>query len=239
MLLSQYEEFIHLSRYSRYLQDEMRRETWEETINRLINYWIGKFPNYTEYITETIKPAIMNTEVMPSMRSLMTAGKALDRDNIAGFNCSYIAIEDVKAFDEILYVLTCGTGVGFSCERQYISKLPEISEEFYPSDTTIVVADSKIGWAKAYRELISLLYQGQIPKWDVSKVRPAGAKLKTFGGRASGPDPLVKLFKFTVDTFTKAKGRKLKSIEVHDIVCKIAEIVVVGGVEPNVALAAV
>jgi ribonucleoside-diphosphate reductase alpha chain len=164
------------------------------------------------------------------MRTMMTAGKALDRDEIAGYNCTAIAIDNVKAFDEVLYVLSCGTGVGFSCERQFITKLPEIAEEMYKTNTIIIVEDSRIGWAKALRELISMLYQGQIPKWDVSKVRPAGAKLKTFGGRASGPEPLVKLFEFVVSIFTKAKGRKLKSIEVHDIVCKIAEVIIVGGV---------
>ena len=164
------------------------------------------------------------------MRCMMTAGKALDRDNVAGYNCAYRAVDDVRSFDEIMYILLCGTGVGFSVERQYINDLPEIAEEFYETDTTIVVSDSKIGWASAYRELISLLYGGKIPKWDLSKIRPAGSRLKTFGGRASGPDPLDDLFKFTVGVFRNAKGRKLNSLECHDIVCKIADIVVVGGV---------
>ena len=227
-LKSQYEEFIHLSRYSRWIGD--RRETWEETVTRLINFWQGRFPKFTDVLENEIKPAILNTEIMPSMRTMMTAGKALSRDEIAGYNCTAIAIDNIKAFDEVLYVLSCGTGVGFSCERQFITKLPEISEQMYQTNTIIVVEDSRIGWAKSLRELISMLYHGQIPKWDVSKVRPAGAKLKTFGGRASGPEPLVKLFEFVVSVFTKAKGRKLKSIEVHDIVCKIAEVIIVGGV---------
>jgi ribonucleoside-triphosphate reductase (thioredoxin) len=174
--------------------------------------------------------AIFNLEVMPSMRALMTAGKALDRDNVAGFNCSYLPIDHPRAFDEMMYILMCGTGVGFSVERQYVSKLPLVSEDFHATETTITVIDSKIGWAKAYRELVSLLYSGQLPSWDVSKVRPAGATLKTFGGRASGSEPLVDLFKFTTEVFKKAAGRKLSSIECHDLCCKIAQIVVVGGV---------
>ena len=174
--------------------------------------------------------AIHDLDVMPSMRAMATAGKALDRDNMAGFNCSYVAINHVRAFDEILYVLMCGTGVGFSVERQEVGQLPVISEDFHDTDTTIVVADSKIGWAKAFRELISLLYTGQIPQWDMSKLRPAGAPLKTFGGRSSGPDPLNSLFKFTVELFRRGAGRKLSSIECHDLVCKTAEVVVVGGV---------
>lgn len=178
----------------------------------------------------TIRQALLDLDVCGSMRVAMTAGEALERDNVAGFNCSYVAVEDIRCFDEIMYVLMCGTGVGFSVERQFISKLPTVSEDFHDTDTTIVVADSKIGWAKAYRELVSLLYQGQVPKWDVSRVRPAGARLRTFGGRASGPQPLVDLFQFSVEVFKKAKGRKLNSLEVHDIVCKIADIVVVGGV---------
>ena len=173
-----------------------------------------------------IRDAIIGLETCPSMRTLMTAGVALERDNVAGYNCSYLAVDNLKAFDEAMYVLMCGTGVGFSVERQYINQLPELAEEFYETDTTITVADSKIGWAKAYRELLSMLVNGQIPKWDVSKVRPAGAPLKTFGGRASGAEPLVDLFEFSVEVFKNAKGRKLTSIECHDLMCKVADIVV-------------
>ena len=224
-----YQQYIHKSRYARYLPDEQRRETWEETVNRYLNYWCDRV-ELNEFDQSEIFTAIHELDVMPSMRALMTAGSALDRDNVAGFNCSYLPIDHPKAFDEMMYVLMCGTGVGFSVERQYVSKLPEVAEDFYDTDTVIHVADSKIGWAKAYRELISLLYSGQLPKWDVSGVRPAGAALKTFGGRASGPDPLVDLFKFTTEVFREAAGRKLSSIECHDLCCKIAQIVVVGGV---------
>ena len=230
-----YQEFIHLSRYSRWLEDEGRRETWEETVNRYFDYFDKHLKNNTKCkldkeTREELRQAVLNQEIMPSMRSLMTAGEALDRDNTAGYNCSYVAVNRVRAFDEILYILMCGTGVGFSVERQYVDKLPTIAEEFTDSDTTIVVQDSKAGWAKAYKELVSLLIGGQIPRWDLSKIRPAGARLKTFGGRASGPKPLDDLFRFSVDTFRRAAGRKLTSIECHDIVCKIAEVVVVGGV---------
>ena len=228
-LPTDYQTFIHLSRYSRWMEEENRRETWEETVTRVSNFWIGKYPDFGEEINEAFN-AVLDTDIMPSMRTMMSAGVPLERDNVAGFNCAYTAIDKPKKFDEILYVLMCGTGMGFSVERQFVSQLPEIAEEFYDTDTTIVVADSKIGWAKAYRELISLLYQGQIPAYDVSKIRPAGARLKTFGGRASGPGPLVDLFKFTIEVFRNAKGRKLNSIECHDIVCKVAEVVVVGGV---------
>ena len=228
-LPSDYQSFIHLSRYARWDDDKKRRETWDETVQRLADYWTGKYPEHEATISK-ISKAINNLEIMPSMRTLMTAGEALDRDNVAGYNCSYVAVDHPRVFDEIMYVLMCGTGVGFSCERQYVSKLPEIAEDFHTTDTTVVVADSKIGWASSYRQLVSLLYQGQIPKWDTSKVRPAGARLKTFGGRASGPAPLEDLFRFTVEVFKNAAGRKLNSIEVHDIVCKVADIVVVGGV---------
>jgi len=228
-LPSDYQSFIHLSRYARWDDDKKRRETWDETVQRLSDYWTGKYPEHESTI-DKISKAINKLEIMPSMRTLMTAGEALDRDNVAGYNCSYVAVDHPRVFDEIMYVLMCGTGVGFSCERQYVSKLPEIAEDFHTTDTTIVVADSKIGWASSYRQLVSLLYQGQIPKWDTSKVRPAGARLKTFGGRASGPAPLEDLFRFTVEVFKNAAGRKLNSIEVHDIVCKVADIVVVGGV---------
>ena len=234
-LPSLYQSFIHLSRYSRWLDDEGRRETWSETVARYFDFFedhLRKECNYTvpSDLREELETAVVNLEIMPSMRALMTAGEALRRDNVAGYNCSYVSANKPKSFDEILYILMCGTGVGFSVEREFIKTLPTIAEEFEESDTTIVVQDSKMGWAKAYRELFSLLIGGQVPKWDTSKVRPAGARLKTFGGRASGPEPLEDLFRFTVDTFRKANGRKLTSIECHDIICKIAEIVVVGGV---------
>ena len=234
-LPSSYQDFIHLSRYSRWLENENRRETWEETVDRYFTFFekhLKDNHNYVEdkEVVEELREAVLNLEVMPSMRALMTAGTALERENVAGYNCSFVAMNNLKSFDEILYVLMCGTGVGFSVERDFVNKLPTLAEEFSESHTTIVVQDSKLGWAKAYRELVSLLVNGQVPKWDLSKVRPAGARLKTFGGRASGPEPLEDLFRFTVDSFSKAAGRKLNSIEVHDIVCKIAEIVVVGGV---------
>ena len=227
--MDSYQQYIHKSRYARYLPKENRRETWEETVLRYVNYFEeqGKLDTKT---ADELFDAIHNLEVMPSMRALMTAGEALDRDNVAGFNCSYMPIDHPRAFDEMMYVLMCGTGVGFSVERQYVSKLPEVAEDMHPTETVIHVVDSKIGWAKAYRELISLLYSGHVPTWDVSGVRPAGAPLKTFGGRASGAEPLVDLFKFTVELFKGARGRKLSSIECHDLCCKIAQIVVVGGV---------
>ena len=234
-LPSLYQSFIHLSRYSRWLPEKGRRETWSETVERYFDFFEDHLKEYHNYNVskserKELEQAVLNLEIMPSMRALMTAGEALQRDNIAGYNCSFVSAGRVRSFDEILYVLMCGTGVGFSVERDFLKKLPTISEEFEDSDTTIVVQDSKMGWAKAYKELTSLLIGGQIPKWDLSKIRPAGAKLKTFGGRASGPEPLDDLFRFTVETYQKAAGRKLTSIECHDIVCKIAEIVVVGGV---------
>jgi ribonucleoside-triphosphate reductase len=224
-----YQQYIHKSRYARYLPNHNRREHWGETVFRYTNYWFNKglIDKETE---DLLWAAIFDMQVMPSMRALMTAGEALDRDNVAGFNCSYIAVDSPRAFDEMMYILMCGTGVGFSVERQYIAKLPEVAEDFYDTDTIIHVSDSKIGWAKAFRELLSLLYSGQVPKWDVSRVRPAGAPLRTFGGRASGPEPLVSLFRFSVDLFKGAAGRKLTSLECHDLCCKIAQIVVVGGV---------
>ena len=230
-----YQEFIHLSRYSRWLPNEKRRETWEETVDRYFNFFETHLQNRCEYslkktIREELKEAILTLDVMPSMRCLMTAGPALERDEIAGYNCSFVAIDSPRSFDEILYILSCGVGVGFSVERQYVTQLPAIAEEFYDTDTTIVVQDSKIGWAKSLKELLGLLYQGQVPKIDISRVRPSGAPLKTFGGRASGPQPLVALFDFCIKTFKTAAGRKLQSIECHDIVCKIAEVIVVGGV---------
>ena len=227
--MDQYQQYIHTSRYARWLPELQRRETWEETVSRYVDFWVDKDLLDSKTATKMHK-AIYNMEVMPSMRCLMTAGVALDRDNMAGFNCSYVAVDHVRAFDEILYVLMCGTGVGFSVERQSVKKLPEISEDFHETDTTIVVRDSKIGWAKAFKELLGLLYSGQVPKWDVSKLRPKGAPLKTFGGRSSGPEPLVALFNFAVNMFRNATGRKLSSLECHDLVCKVAEIVVVGGV---------
>lgn len=234
-LPTSYQEFIHLSRYSRWLPEEERRETWDETVGRYFNFFTEHLKDMHEYkiaksLREELEEAVLSTSVMPSMRCLMTAGEALKRENIAGYNCSYVAVDRPQAFDEILYVLMNGTGVGFSVERQYVNELPRIAEEFFPSDTVITVADSKLGWAKAYKELVGMLYIGQIPRWDLSKVRPAGAPLKTFGGRASGPEPLESLFNFTVTTFQHACGRRLSSLEAHDIVCKIAEIVVVGGV---------
>ena len=230
-----YQEFIHLSRYSRWLPEKGRRETWGETIDRYFDFFNDHLADMHNYevkpsLRKKLEEAILECKVMPSMRCLMTAGEALKRENIAGYNCSYVAVDRVQAFDEILYILMNGTGVGFSVERQFVSKLPVVAEEFYPTDTVIQVADSKLGWAKAFKELIALLYSGQIPTWDLSKVRPAGAPLKTFGGRASGPEPLHGLFQFVVEIFKKSAGRKLSSLEAHDIVCKIAEIVVVGGV---------
>ena len=234
-LPTSYQEFIHLSRYSRWLPNEGRRETWNETVTRYFDFFTEHLKDMCDYKLESddrkeLEDAVLSTRVMPSMRCLMTAGEALKRENIAGYNCSYVAVNRIQAVDEILYILMNGTGVGFSVERQYIAELPVVAEEFYPSDTVITVADSKLGWAKAFKELVGLLYIGQIPRWDLSKIRPAGAPLKTFGGRASGPAPLENLFNFTVNVFKNAPGRKLSSLECHDIVCKIAEVVVVGGV---------
>ncbi len=228
--MDSYQQYIHKSRYARYLPTENRRETWEETVGRYMNFWKSRGVKFKANEAEELEEAILDMDIMPSMRALMTAGEALDRDNVAGFNCSYITIDNPRAFDEMMYILMCGTGVGFSVERQYINKLPEIADDFHDTDTIIHVADSKIGWSKSYRELVSLLYSGQLPKWDISGVRPAGSALKTFGGRASGPEPLVDLFNFTVGVFKGAAGRKLNSLECHDICCKIAQVVVVGGV---------
>jgi ribonucleoside-diphosphate reductase alpha chain len=234
-LPSLYQQFIHLSRYSRWIEKEHRRETWTETVKRYFDFFENHLIENQKYtlakqLRNELETSVLNLEIMPSMRSLMTSGEALDRDNTAGYNCSYVAVNRVRAFDEILYILMCGTGVGFSVERQYVEKLPTIAENFSPSETEICVEDSKAGWARSYKELISLLIAGQIPRWNLKKIRAAGARLKTFGGRASGPQPLNDLFRFTVDTFKRAAGRKLTSIECHDIVCKIAEVVVVGGV---------
>jgi ribonucleoside-triphosphate reductase (thioredoxin) len=237
------QDYVHKSRYARWRETDQRRENWDETVRRYVNYFSSKFPHYPAGL---IFDSIVKLETMPSMRALMTAGPALERDPMAGFNCSFVAVDHPRAFDEILYILMCGTGVGFSVERQHIAKLPiigskvvispggvlgiETLEAMEPVDHTILVRDSKGGWATAYKELLSYLFTGKIPKWDTSRVRKAGAKLKTFGGRASGPQPLIDLFKFTVETFKGAVGRKLTSIECHDIVCKVADIVVVGGV---------
>ena len=234
-LPTSYQEFIHLSRYSRWLPSEGRRETWNETVTRYFDFFTEHVKEMCEYdITDKtrneLEVAVLGQRVMPSMRCLMTAGEALKRENIAGYNCSYVAVSRIQAFDEILYVLMNGTGVGFSVERQFVAELPTVAEEFHPSDTIITVADSKMGWAKAFKELMGMLYIGQIPKWDLSKIRPSGAPLKTFGGRASGPAPLENLFNFTTNILKNSAGRKLTSLECHDIVCKIAEVVVVGGV---------
>ena len=235
MLPTEYQQFIHLSRYARWDYEKGRRETWHETIERYFDFFTRHLEKNHEFILENgerteLENAVKHLKVMPSMRCLMTAGPALEKENIAGYNCAYVKVDHVRSFDEILYILMNGTGVGFSVEEEYVKKLPTIPDELYETDTTIVVADSKLGWARAFKELISLLYGGHIPKWDVSKIRPAGAPLKTFGGRASGPAPLVDLFNFVVSTFSAAVGRKLKPIEAHDIVCKTAEVVVVGGV---------
>ena len=227
--MDKYQQFIHKSRYARWIPEENRRETWGETVSRYVTFFEDR-EQLTKEDAAQVYNAIYNLDVMPSMRCMMTAGEALKRDNVAGFNCSYLHIDSPRAFDELMYVLMCGTGVGFSVERNFISKMPTIAETFHETETTIVVSDSKIGWASAYRELISLLYAGKIPKWDMSKIRPAGARLKIFGGRASGPEPLDDLFQFTVGIFQRAAGRKLNSIECHDLCCKIADIVVVGGV---------
>lgn len=233
-LPTEFQSFIHLSRYSRWIESENRRETWPETVKRYFDFFENHLKqNFNYDITDIrydLEQSVLNLEVMPSMRALMTAGPALERDNVAGYNCCFVACNKLRVFDEILYILSCGTGVGFSVEEQDVDKLPTIAENFYESDTVIVVKDSKIGWARAYKELVSLLVSGEIPKWDVSKVRPSGARLKTFGGRASGPEPLVDLFKFTVELFKRAKGRKLSTLECHDIICKIASVIVVGGV---------
>jgi len=233
--LNTYSQFIAKSRYARYLEDQQRREDWSESVQRYMDFMVNHLEAEHGHIVETptklkVQEAIEKLEVMPSMRAIMTAGKALDRDNTAGYNCSYLPIDDVKAFDEAMYILLCGTGVGFSVEHKYVEKLPEVPEKLFESETNIVVADSKEGWAKALRQLIALLYSGEVPKYDLSKVRPSGARLKTFGGRASGSEPLNQLFQFTIYKFKQAAGRKLSSIDCHDILCKIGEVVVVGGV---------
>ena len=233
--MTPYQEYIGKSRYSRYLDDKGRREHWPETVARYFDFMTKQLKTNHDYtltqeLRDELQTAVTNLEVVPSMRSIMTAGDALERQNIAGYNCSYLPIDDPKAFDEAMYILLCGTGVGFSVEQKYVSKLPEIPTELFNSGTVINVKDSKEGWAKALRQVIALLYAGEVPKWDVSSVRPAGTRLKTFGGRASGPEPLVDLFKYVVAKFRGAVGRKLTSLEAHDILCKVGEVVVVGGV---------
>jgi ribonucleoside-triphosphate reductase len=233
--MSPYQTYISKSRYSRFLDKEGRREHWPETVGRYFDFMEKQLlKNHSYVLTEALRgrlqEAVTNLEVVPSMRSIMTAGEALDRQNIAGYNCAYLTIDDPKSFDESMYILLCGTGVGYSVEQKYVNKLPEVPEVLYNSNTVIGVKDSKEGWAKALRQVFALLYAGEIPKWDVSSVRPAGARLKTFGGRASGPEPLVDLFKYVITKFKGAVGRKLSSLEAHDILCKIGEVVVVGGV---------
>ena len=233
--LTPYQTYIAKSRYSRFLDDKNRREHWPETVGRYFDFMAKHLKKKHDYtltpeLRNRLETAVLNLDVMPSMRAIMTAGDALDRQNIAGYNCSYLPIDDPKAFDEAMYILLCGTGVGFSVEQKYVSKLPEIPDALFDSNTVVGVKDSKEGWAKALRQVIALLYAGEIPRWDVSGVRPAGARLKTFGGRASGPGPLVELFKYVVAKFKAAAGRRLTSLEAHDILCKIGEVVVVGGV---------
>lgn len=229
--MSQYAKFIHKSRYARWVEDKNRRENWDETVGRYLGFFSPRIPENDRVSTVAeLEQAILSMDVMPSMRALMTAGKALEKDNVAGYNCSYIAVDDPRAFDEAMYISMCGTGVGFSVEHQYVKQLPAVAENFYKSDITIEVRDSKIGWATGFKELISLLYAGMIPQWNLSKIRPAGSILKTFGGRASGPGPLNELFKFTSRLFQNAAGRKLTTIECHDLMCKVADVVVSGGV---------
>ena len=228
--MNQYQEYIHKSRYAKYMPDQGRREDWDETVARYVNYIFEKTPKLDISLHKDIYNAIHGMHIMPSMRAVMTAGKAADRDNTCIYNCSYLPVDDVKSFDEAMFILLCGTGVGFSVESKYTNKLPEVPEQLFNSEHVINVHDSKEGWAKAYRLLIAHLYAGEIPRWDVSKVRAAGTPLKTFGGRASGPEPLVDLFNFTIKTFKGAQGRKLNTLECHDLMCKIGEVVVVGGV---------
>jgi ribonucleoside-diphosphate reductase alpha chain len=234
-LPTDYQNFIALSRYARWKEDEQRRETWGETVTRYFDYMAGHLLSKHGYkLPDTLRgeleEAVLNQAIMPSMRALMTSGPALDRCHVGGYNCSYVPVDNPRAFDETMYILMCGTGVGFSVERHCIEKLPQVNEDFHQTDTVIKVGDSRPGWAKSLKELIAMLYSGQIPKFDVSEVRPAGARLKTFGGRASGPQPLIELFEFCIQKFKGAAGRRLYPIECHDIMCKIGEVVVVGGV---------
>lgn len=225
---SNYEDFIHISRYARYIEDENRRETYDDTVNRWWNYMTGKFPSLAKH--KDVKQAILDKEVMPSMRTMMAAGDALERNHIAAYNCSYITVDDPKAFDETLMILMCGTGVGYSVERDFVDRMPEVPENMSRTSEVITVADSKEGWARGLRQLVMRLYAGEHPTWDLSRIRPSGSRLKTFGGRASGPEPLDNLFRFVTSTFYKAQGRKLTSLECHDIMCAVAAAVVVGGV---------
>lgn len=234
-MMTEYMKFIHLSRYARWDYENKRRETWEETVKRYFDFFEHHLKERCNYILQKnerieLESYVVNLKIMPSMRCLMTAGEALRKENVAGYNCAYIKVEHPRSFDEILYILMNGTGIGFSVEEEYVNNLPSIADIFYDTETTIIVTDSKLGWAKAFKELLNLLWVGQVPQWDVSRVREAGAPLKTFGGRASGPGPLEDLFKFSIQTFKTAAGRKLRPIECHDIICKTAEIVVVGGV---------
>lgn len=226
---SAYEEFIAYSRYARWKEDEGRRENWEETVARLVDYYT-KQANLSEEERSELFEAIFSLQVMPSMRALMSAGPALDRCNIAAYNCAYLPVDSPRSFDEAFYILMCGTGVGFSVEEKYVQQLPRITEQFEETDTTVVVEDSKEGWCKSFREILTLLIAGRIPRWDVSRVRPAGSRLKTFGGRASGPEPLVRLFEFSVKLFKGSAGRRLTPLEAHDLMCMVADVVVVGGV---------
>ena len=228
-LPTDYQAFIHQSRYARWLEDKGRRETWEETVARYIDNLVRPL-DIDKGVIKDLEQAILSLEVCGSMRALMTAGPAFARDNTAGYNCAYMPVDNLKSFDEAMFILLCGTGVGFSVERQFINNLPEVPDDLFDTDTTVVVKDSKEGWAKALRQVIALLYSGALPKWDVSRVRPAGSKLKIFGGRASGPGPLVDLFIFVSQIFKGAKGRRLSSLECHDIMCKIGDVVVSGGV---------
>ncbi len=235
LLPTAYQQFIHKSRYARWIEDDQRRENWDETVSRYVNFMKEHvFSKLAHKLGDSdvaeIEQSILSQDVMPSMRAMMTAGEALERDNVAGFNCSYIPVDSPRSFDECMYILMCGTGVGFSVERENVDKMPVVSDNFHKTDTVIKVGDSKPGWAKAYRELVALLYAGQIPQIDMSAVRAAGERLKVMGGRASGPQPLQELFSFTIETFKKAAGRKLFPIECHDLMCKVGEIVVVGGV---------
>lgn len=231
-LPTDYQNLIHVTRYSRWSDEAMRRETWDETTKRCVNFWLARgLINNTIY--NELYDSIYGLQVMPSMRCMMTAGEALARDNVAGYNCAFLSISDVASFAEMMYILMCGTGVGFSVERQYTNKLPELPSELHNSRTTIVVGDDRIAWARGFQMLLNCLYLGEIPQWDLSELRPAGSRLKTFGGRSSGPGPLEDLFKFTTSVFRRAVDddrRRLTSVECHDICCKIGEVVVSGGV---------
>ena len=236
--MDQYQQFIHISRYARWLPEEKRRETWKETVERLISFYHKKWEKLTgsrdDKLFQELFDAIYSLNVMPSMRSMMTAGIAAERENIAMYNCAYVAVSNKRAFSETLYILMCGTGVGFSCERQEVNQLPVVPDNIVDTDDVIVVGDSKEGWAKAYKKLVAALYNGEVPKIDYSRIRAAGKPLKVFGGRASGPEPLKRLFDFTISKLKGAQGRKLTSLEVHDIMCMIGEVVIVGGVDTKI-----